>query len=1116
MRCNKCDYENPEGMRFCGQCATPLDFPCPTCGTINPVDFKFCGQCATSLSHSGNVSQISSDRQRAERRQLTVLFCDIVGSSTLSEILDPEELRDLMSEYHAVCTEVVSRHGGHIAQYLGDGVLIYFGFPIAHEDAARRASQVGLELVSRVSSITYQIQDSLSPGTDAQHLQVRVGIHTGLVVVGEISAGDKRSLALGETPNIAARVQDLATAGCVVVSETSHRLLGDGFHCSSLGQHKLKGFSRPLELFHVHNLNQIHRGSIFSQYRARSRVIGRDTETQLLLEKFGQARKGIGQIALLGGEPGMGKSRMVQTLYEQLAQGDCFLLECGGTAYYQNSYLFPVIDMLRRTFRLHKQLNDEQRLQHIETRIRYLNLDTSAMVPVLAELLSIPLNNHYPTTAESTPQQKKQQTLNTLTTLLKCIAQQRLVVLIVEDLQWIDPSTIELLIQLADQPGLSNIFALFTFRDEFTAIWPSHAHLTRINLNRLTRKQSGEMILELCHHKMLPQDVFNEIINKTDGIPFFIEELTAALLKSELMAEKSGHFELSTPLSDFGIPSSLQDLLMSRLDNLGDEKSLAQIGSILGREFEHEVLQVISSRDEQSFGQGLDHLINADLFLQHGQRPKALYRFRHALIREAAYHSLLKRTRQKYHQHIAKLLQEHFPQMVQENPELLAHHYTEAGDLGEALKNWLIAGHMALEHSANLEAINHLGEGLKVLEKLPESEQKQTSELALQTCLGQAYMMTRGYAAPEVEQAYARAKELCRDISGITTVFPVLCGLWEYYVVRADLGTAYTLAQEIYQLAQQSGNSTLIIEGHRAMGTTQLWRGQLKDAWQYLQPDTLIEKIKGQQSSAELMAYYQDPRVAMLSNSGCVLWLSGYNQQAIENARQALSLAKNLAHPFSQVYALHFLCTLSQLNGDKKATAEYAELQITLSKTYGFAFWEAMGVMFQAWANTGNEPIENTLSQFQQALNDYERIGSRIARSYFLAMFADIYYIAGNIDTAAETIDSALQETAISGEGFFKSELLRTKGELILAQAQSSHNAAETVLCQALELAREQGAHALALRIAISLAHLWLKQGKPFQVNELLRSQLDRISESEETRDQVTAHEILKHSTIIS
>lgn len=1110
MHCNNCGFENPKGMRFCGQCASSLEIVCPACATCNPPDFKFCGHCAQALPDpSDDKASSAEDNLRAERRQLTVMFCDMVGSATLSEILDPEELRDVMRDYHAACNDVVSSYNGHVAQYLGDGILVYFGYPMAHEYATRRAVQAALEIIAKVSAITY-LDPSDTSSNRLSNLQVRIGIHTGLVVVGEISAGDKRNLALGETPNISARVQSLAPPDGVVISETSHHLLGDDFYCSSLGRHQLKGFTRPLELFVVHNLNQGLKGSILSSHPARTRVIGRETETQLLLERLRQARKGIGQMVLLSGEPGMGKSRMVQTLYDNLENHDCFLIECCGTAYYQNSYLFPVIDMLRRVLHLHKQLSDTQKLQRLETRITSLGLDTQSFVPVLAELLSIPLDERYSIDEESTPQQTKLRTLDTLMQLLHGIAQRRLVLLIVEDLQWIDPSTLELLIQLARQPGLSNIFALFTFRNEFTASWPAHAHLTRINLNRLTREQSGEMIYELCQQKTLPEQVFNDIINKTDGIPFFIEELTNALLESKLMEERKDHFALSAPVSDMGIPSTLQDLLMARLDSLGDEKALAQISAILGREFDHEVLRVITSRDEQSFGRGLDNLISADLFLQQGQRPKAWYRFRHALLREAAYHSLLKRTRQKYHQRIARLMKEHFPQMVQENPELIANHFTEAGDLDEALAYWLKAGHLALEHSANLEAINHLGQGLAILENLPDSAHKHTLELSLQVYLGQAYMMTRGYAAAEVEQAYARAKELCRDISDIATVFPVLCGLWEYYLVRADLETALPLAEELHQLSQRSENPALILEARRAMGCTQFWRGQLKDAWLYLQPETLTDLLKQQTGPGKQMAYYQDSRVALLSNSGSVLWLTGHTQLAMQHARQALDLAKQLAHPFSQVYALNFLCTLSQLNGDRETTAEYAELQIILSNTHGFAFWGSMGLMFQAWANAERETSDTTLSQFHQALASYEKIGSRIARPYFLAILAELYRAAGNIESASDTIDLALEDVAANGEAFFKSELLRIKGELLLAHEQPGQDAAETILFQALELARGQGSHSLALRVANSLAELWHKQGKGSLAHELLDSQMQLLGEQGEILDQITARDLLR------
>lgn len=1106
MICSKCGFKNPKGMRFCGHCAAPPKQACPACSFINPPGFSYCGQCAGKLSGSSTSPKSS---HKAERRQLTVLFCDIVGSSALSEGLDPEELQDIIHQYRSVCSKIIANYDGHVAQYLGDGILVYFGYPMAHEDDTKRAARAALDIVSEVPRIYYTTNNG-----ETAFLAVRAGIHTGLVVIGDMGNGDKRSLALGKTPNVAARIQDCAKSNSVVISEASKRLLGNLFHCTPLGQRQLRGFSHPQEIFQLEPLEITLKDRQLTQSLTCTPIIGREQETALLAEKFNLVRKGIGQVTLLSGEPGVGKTRLAQWVCEQVKEDDCRLLQCSATAYFQNSYLFPIIDLLRREFSLHKHVTNEGKLQQIEKNIGALGLDTFSMAPILAELLSIPLNEQYLSAAESTPQQKKQKTLGALLLIIKTLAQQRLVLLIVEDLHWVDASTLELLTQLAGQPDLGNIFVVLTFRKEFMRSWPLRTHLTKITLNRLTRQQCGHLIRELCQQKILPLSVTNEIINRTDGIPFFIEELTSALLESNLLQKKSGHYELSTPIAELGIPSTLQDLLMSRLDNLGDEKELAQISATLGREFDHEVLRVISSRDEKSFTRGLDHLLSAELFLQHGERPKAWYQFRHALLREAAYQSLLKRTRQKYHQRIATLLKQHFPKMIRENPELLARHCTEAGNFREALEYWLKAGHISIQNSANIEAIAHLKQGLMILEALPESAEKNTAELALQTCLGQAFMMTRGYAAPEVENAYARAKELSKDITDIAIVFPVLCGLWEYYVVRADLQAAYELACEINKLAQTTQQPSLMLEAQRAMGTSQLWRGNLADARQHLTPGKLINDGEDPSRPTNLLSYCQDARVATLANTGCILWLSGDTDEAMASAHQAVRLATQLRHPFSQAYALHFLCTLSQLRGDLSAITEHAEAQIVLCKTYGFSFWGAMGEMFLAWTNAGSGPLGSTIKAFQQALNDYEKCGSRIARSYFLAMFASLQHQAGDINAASKTIETTLQEISTTGEEFFKSELLRIKGELLMAYPKANFDTVETVFKQALGLAHQQEAHSLALRVACSLANLMFKQNKTAPIKKLLQTHLGRIKGGESTQDIITAQKLLRRCSV--
>lgn len=510
---------------------------------------------------------------------------------------------------------------------------------------------------------------------------------------------------------------------------------------------------------------------------------------------------------------------------------------------------------------------------------------------------------------------------------------------------------------------------------------------------------------------------------------------------------------------------------MSRLDNLGDDKQLAQLGATLGREFTYELLHAAALQSESNLQSGISRLINAELFVQSGKPPKAHYRFQHALVREAAYQSLLKRTRQQYHQRISLLIKEKFPQLVAENPEILAHHCTEAGNNKDALQYWLAAGNYAIQHSANIEAVEHLDKGLTLIKKMPDSPQLNMHELALQTTMGLATMMSKGYAAPKAEKAYARAYNLCRDITDPTIVFPVLCGLWEFYIVRAELEKAHKLANELQQHATQSGIPEFLLEAKRALGTTLFWKGNFSEALQnlefHIEPQTRLPHTQ-----TTLVAYCQDAQVASLANAACILWLLGKTNQALTRGQAALELARRLAHPFSQAYALHFMGTLSQLCGDYKATYHYADAQIALSETYGFSFWSATGHMLKAWSESTEKPANDICKRFQQALHDYEKSGNRLARSYFQAMLAELLHNAGKTDKARQTIESALRETVFTGEGFFTAELLRIKGDFAVANSAENHDIAKQYLNESLTIARQQNASALVRRTENSLAKL--------------------------------------------
>jgi len=1098
MRCDKCGFESPAGMRFCGRCAAPLKRACNHCGFANPADFEFCGQCAGPLSAAAKPAPTSTTQSpQAERRQLTVLFCDMVGSSSLSEQLDPEELRDIMRDYRATCSEVVARYEGHVAQYLGDGILVYFGYPHAHEDDARRAVQAALEITRRIPQLCYP-----APSNRKLCLAVRVGVHTGLVVVGAIGDGDKRSLALGDTPNISARLQSLADTNSVIISDATRRLVEDHFDCDSLGEQKLKGFSQSMPIHRVRQerSRQHPRAARGSDYP----LIGRDQESQLLQERLEQARRGVGQIVMLSGEAGLGKTRLVQRVCDQLAGETCLILECAGSPYYQNSFLFPIIELSQRLLGIDESDSGPQKTARLAKAIATLGLDTTKVVPLVAELLSFPVPEGYADTA-ATPQQKKRRIFDALLDILRVMSEQRLVLLVVEDLQWIDASTLELLGQLIEQPGLNNLFAVFTFRNEFSPAWNSRGNLTRINLNKLTRQQTGSLIRHLCQGKTLPLEVFDEIVNKTDGIPYFIEELTGMVLNSNMLRERADHFELVSSMAELAIPSTLQDSLMSRLDGLGEDKELAQLSATLGREFAHELLAAVSQRNAQSLQQGLNRLLNADLFFQRGQPPKAQYGFRQALLREAAYQSLLRRTRQQYHRRIAELLAAQFPETVATNPELMAYHCGEGGNLREAVDHWLAAGHYALKRSANIEAATHLRQGLAALRQLPDSDQHQALELSLQTSLGLAVMMNKGYAALEVEQAYERARVLCGDLGDASVVYPVLCGLWEFYIVRADLQTAAALARQLHDISSQSHDTARERESQRIQGTTLFWQGRLDEALELL----VTSEINPERRQTDAIAYCQDSQVAALANAGCILFLHGRPDQALASARQAMELAKRLAHPFSQAYATHFLAVAHQLRGEAEATRRQAEVCIALGDTYGFAFWSATGRMMQAWSLGHNEHAELHIAAYKDGLAAYEACGSRLARSYFLSLLADLYLQAQRFDEAQATVDIALRETTTTGEQFFVAELLRQKSAS-LAQAPNSDLAqAEEILNRALQIAMQQSTDSLALRTAIDVARIQSDRGDLAPAIALLEQRLAKIGEGRETKDVKTASMLL-------
>ena len=976
--------------------------------------------------------------------------------------------------------------------------------PLAHEDDAQRAVRAGLGMVEALG----QLNTRLTQERGVQ-LAVRLGIHTGLVVVGEIGGGTRQEqLALGETPNLAARLQGLAAPNTLVISATTFHLLGGFFACQPLGTPPLKGQAQPLAVYRV-----------LYESMARSRLeavgstgwtplVGREQESGLLRERWAQVKEGVGQVVLLSGEAGIGKSRLVQVLQEQVAaEPQAWLTPCQCSPYYQHTALYPMIDLLERVaLRFAREESPQQKLSKLEGFLVQHGLPLAEAVPLLAALLSLPLPaDDAPLTMA--PEQQKQQTLHALLTILLRIAAQQPVLFVMEDLHWVDPSTLEFLTLLVDQGPTARILALLTSRPDFSPPWTGRAHLTQVTLHRLPRQQAAEMTARVAHGKALPPEVVEQVAAKTDGVPLFVEELTKMVLESGLLQERADRYELTGPLPPLAIPSTLHDSLMARLDRLGAVKSLAQLGATLGRAFAYVLLQAVSPWDEATLQRGLHQLVEAEFLYQQGLPPQATYFFKHALIQDAAYASLLRSTRQQYHQRIAQVLEARFPALCETQPELLAHHYTEAGLSAPAVDCWQRAGQRAIERSAHVEAIRHLTRGVEGLTTLPETPERLQQALTLHIALGVPLAAIKGLGAPEVEHVYTRALDLCQQVGDTPQLFPALWGLWLFYGSRGPAQTAQELAARLLRLAESVHDPALLLEAYHALWATAFNQGEVAAARAYAGHGvTLYERP---QHHALAFRYGgHDPGVCCRDFGALALWMLGYPEQASQWSQDALTLAHALSHPFSLAEALGYATWLAEFRREERTVRTQAEALMALAQEHGFAYWLAQGRMLWGWALVMQGHGKEGIAHLRQGLGTYRATAAR-AQPYYLALLAEAYGTIGESTAGLGVLDEALASMHNTGAGVWEAKLYRLKGELLLQQATGGSDEAETCFCHALEMTRHQEAKSLELRAAMSLARLWQQQGKQTKAQALLAPIYGWFTEGLDTADLQEARTLL-------
>jgi class 3 adenylate cyclase/predicted ATPase len=1060
----------------------------------------------------------------AERRQLTVMFCDLVGSTALSAQLDPEELREVVRAYQETCTEVIRRYDGHIAQHLGDGLLVYFGYPVAHEDDAQRAVRAGLEIIQAIRG-----RPTGDGGQGGQQpLQVRIGIHTGLVVVGEIGSSEKREmLALGETPNLAARIQGQANPDEVVISAATYRLVEGLFACEDRGLPELKGVTTPLTLYRVVKESEAQSRFDVAVQAGLTPMVGREEELALLRRRWAQATGGEGQVVLLSGEAGIGKSRLVQELKDRVAQDSAVRIEFRCSPYHQNSAFYPLIEHVQQVLYFAPSDTPQAKVQKLEQTLARYRFPQSDTVPLLATLLSLPYSEAVsPLTL--TPQQQKQKTLDALLQWLFEEAERVPVYTVWEDLHWADPSTLEFLALCLDQVPTARMLMLLTFRPEFTPAWTSRSHVSHLVLSRLGRKQTSAIVEQISGGKALPSEVLHQIVAKTDGVPLFIEELTKTVLES---IESIG----SIKSIGSAIPATLQDSLMARLDRLGTAKEVAQQGAVVGRELTYELLSAVSPLTEAALRQELTKLVEAELLYQRGLPPQATYLFKHALVQETAYQSLLKSKRQQYHHQIAQVFEVRFPETTETQPEMVAHHYTQAGLIEQAIPYWQRAGERAVQRSAHIEAINYLTKGLELLQAMPHTSARAQRELTLQVLLGGSLMAAKGFASSEMENAYLRAQELCGQQRDSTQLFPVLFGLWVFYLARAKLQTAREFAMQLLRTAQSMQDPTLLLVAHHALGMTLFFLGEFFRCREYAEQGIPLYDIQQHRSLAFLYAS-SDPGVFCQGSAARALWHLGYPDQALKMAYNALTLAKELAHPYTVASAVHFTAGLHQFRKEEQAVREQADRLMTLSIDQGLPFFLVSGCIYQGWSLAVQGRGEEGLALMHRGLSKWRAMQAELWQPYFLALIAETYGRMQRINEGLSVVSEALAVADKTGERFYEAELYRLKGTLTLQSKTSPREVtgkskagqdqsedtdprplkpdpqgeAEACFLKAIEIARKQQAKSLELRAVMSLSRLWQQQGKKKEAHEMLAEIYGWFTEGFDTKDLQEAKALIK------
>jgi class 3 adenylate cyclase/tetratricopeptide (TPR) repeat protein len=1031
----------------------------------------------------------------AERRQLTVMFCDLVGSTALSARLDPEDLRAVIGAYHRCVASVIERTGGFVAKYMGDGVLAYFGYPRADEHDAERAVRAGLALVEAVAGL------DTAAGV---RLQVRVGIATGLVVVGDLigEGSAQEQSVVGETPNLAARLQALAEPDMVVIAASTRRLVGDLFEHRDLGAVEVKGIAAPVPAWQVLRASVVEsrfealRGSVLSP------LVGRDEELDLLLHRWARAAAGEGQVVLVSGEPGIGKSRLASALAERLRAEPHLRLRYFCSPYHEDSALYPFIDQLGRAAGFGRDEPPAARLEKLGTLLA-LAVPPDEDVALLADLLSLPASEPRPLPNLS-PQRKKERTLEALIRQMEGLARHQPVLMVFEDAHWIDPTSRELLDLMVERLHSLPVLLLVAFRPEFQPPWTGRPHVTMLALSRISGSHGAGLVQSLAGNAALASDVIEEIVERADGVPLFIEELTKAVV--EAGAERGAEALSSVPASSHAVPATLYAPLLARLDRLGSAaKQVAQTGAAIGRNFSWGLLAAVAELPADALADAVDRLVAAGLVFERGLPPASEYLFKHALVQDTAYNTLLRGPRRQLHARIAHVLENRYPEVAQIQPELLAHHLTQGGELGKAVTYWLVSAQKASQRSANAEALRHVDHGLELVAAMPDNADSRRQEIRLLTTRGVVLRIARGYGSDELLSVLERARNLCQRYGDSRQMFQILSGMWAAQAGRGNWLGCRALAQEALAIAQAEGEATMLMEAHRLLGSASVYLAEHAIAECHLKQAIALYDPREHRGHAVLYGYD-----AGATSNGYLSWpllLQGKVGEALAASATSIRLATDLQHAPSLALAYGWATFLHLCTQDTDALSRLAPKLVALCEESGLPHWRALGKIGQGWALARTGEPANGLPLLRSGIEEFRALWGGFLISAFLVCLSDAFRLNRQFVDATAALDQSIDMIERFNERIWEAENYRLRGEI--ARDEGDLQAAQAAFDTAVAIARKQGTRMFELRAAMGLARLRRDQDRHVEAHDLLAPLYGGFTEGFEMPDLKQAKALL-------